>query len=50
VAGRVYALSAGGFSLPTIVKGFLGSLKNLFTPKTFVSKSITAHTLAPSAA
>lgn len=38
VAGRVYASSAGGFSLPAIVKGFAGNLKDLFTPKTLVSE------------
>jgi hypothetical protein len=38
VAGRVYAVSADGFSLPAIVKGFLGNLKDLFTPKTLVSE------------
>jgi hypothetical protein len=38
VAGRVYAVSAGGVSLPAIVRGFLGNMKDLFTPKTLVSK------------
>jgi hypothetical protein len=38
VGGRVYAVSAGGFSLPTIAKSFLGNLKDLLTPKTLVSE------------
>ncbi|WIA19308.1 hypothetical protein OEZ85_003941 [Tetradesmus obliquus] len=37
VAGRVYAVSAGGFSLPTIIKSFLGNLRDLIAPKTLVS-------------